>query len=88
MNLVNGDVLSFETEDPSMVFATHIANAWEEGEEEVVFDLATNPWDAMAEYLDRDTMLHHPHTESDLAGQVRLVPFCKNFNLLFNHFRS
>jgi len=70
VNLVNGDVLSFETEDPSMVFATHIANAWEEGEEEVVFDLATNPWDAMAEYLDRDTMLHHPHTESDLAGQV------------------
>ena len=47
INLHDGSVLDgFETEDESMVFATHHMNAWEEGEE-VVFDIATNPWDAM-----------------------------------------
>ena len=29
-----------------MVFATHIINSWEEGEE-VVFDVSTNPWDSL-----------------------------------------
>ena len=47
INLHDGSVLDgFETEDESMVFATHHMNAWEEGDE-VVFDIATNPWDAM-----------------------------------------
>ena len=32
-------------------------NAWEEGGE-VVFDLATNPWDAMMNYMDLETMMN------------------------------
>ena len=47
INLHDGSVIDgFETEEESMVFATHHMNAWEEGDE-VVFDIATNPWDAM-----------------------------------------
>jgi len=70
VDLVDGGIIKFETDDPSMVFATHIANSWEEGDDEVVVDIATNPWDAMATYLDLDTVLHHPETGSNLASQV------------------
>ena len=52
MDLSDGSVIEgFESSDPSLVFATHHMNAWEEGEE-VVFDLATNPWDMLATYLE------------------------------------
>ena len=52
MDLSDGSVIDgFESSDPSLVFATHHMNAWEEGEE-VVFDLATNPWDMLATYLE------------------------------------
>ena len=70
MDLADGSVLDgFVTEDPSMVFATHIMNAWEEGDE-VVFDLATNPWNAMRDVMDLETMLHHPETERQTADTV------------------
>merc|ERR1712045_745840 len=52
-----------------MVFATHIMNAWEEGDE-VVFDLATNPWDAILSYMDLETMIHHPETDAEQAERV------------------
>jgi len=70
VDLVDGSVISFETEDPSMVFATHIANSWEEGEDQVVFDLATNPWDSMTTYTDLETMLNHNETNAETAFQV------------------
>jgi len=70
VDLVDGSIIDFETEDPSMVFATHIANSWEEGEEEVVIDLATNPWDAMTTYTDLETMLDHPETDAEVGDQV------------------
>ena len=73
VDLVDGGIIKFETDDPSMVFATHIANSWEEGDDEVVVDIATNPWDAMATYLDLDTVLHHPETGSNLASQVKIL---------------
>ena len=70
MDLKDGSVLDgFLTDDPSMVFGTHIVNAWEEGEE-VVFDLATIPWDGLLQYMDLETMLKHPETESDHSEQV------------------
>ena len=70
MSLKDGSVLDgFLTDDPSMVFGTHIVNAWEEGEE-VVFDLATIPWDGLLHYMDLETMLKHPETESDHSEQV------------------
>ena len=44
IDLRDGTVLDgFETADPSMVYGTHITNSWEEGEEELVLDVATNP---------------------------------------------
>jgi len=70
VDLVDGSILSFETEDPSLIFGFHIANSWEEGDDEVVFDLATGRWDALAVYFDRDTMLNHPETEDEVAEQV------------------
>ena len=77
VDLVDGSVISFETEDPSMVFATHIANSWEEGEDQVVFDLATNPWDSMTTYTDLETMLNHNETNAETAFQV--VIFTKEY---------
>ena len=70
VNLVDGSIISFETEDPRLIFATHIGNSWEEGNDEVVFDLSTNPWDVLATYFDRDRMLNHPETEDEIAEQV------------------
>merc|ERR1719277_1830946 len=70
VDLVDGSIIDFETEDPSMVFATHIANSWEEGDEEVVIDLATNPWDAMTTYTDLETMLNHPETDAEVGDQI------------------
>ena len=70
MDLRDGTVIDgFESTDESLVFSTHHMNAWEEGEE-VVFDLACNRWDAIATYLDIETMLHHPDTDSDKANFV------------------
>ena len=70
MDLTDGSVLDgFVTEDPSMVFATHIMNAWEEGDE-VVLDLATNPWDALKEFMVIETMLNHPETDQETADFV------------------
>ena len=70
MDLRDGSVIDgFESEDPSLVFSTHHMNAWEEGDE-VVFDLACNPWDAMATFMDVDTMLDHPDTDDDKAEYV------------------
>ena len=70
MDLTDGSVIEgFETEDPSMVFATHHINAWEEGEE-VVVDLSTNRWDAIAKYMEIDMMLHHEETNNEAAEFV------------------
>ena len=70
MDLRDGSVIDgFETNDPNLVFSTHHMNAWEEGEE-VVFDLACNPWDAMAAFMDIETMLDHPETDAQKADFV------------------
>merc|ERR1712098_688697 len=47
-----------------------MGNSWEEGEDEVVVDLATNPWDAMLKYADIETILHHEETDKETADQV------------------
>ena len=44
-------ISGFETSDPSLVFAAHHMNAWEE-EGDVVFDLSTASWDAMETFFD------------------------------------
>ena len=81
IDLVDGSVMDFQTDDPSMVFATHIANAWEEGDEEVVFDLASSPWDAMITYMNLDTMMDHPETDDQegpiVMKRVRLIKSSK-----------
>ena len=59
----------FESDDPVLTFSFHHMNAWEE-EGEVVFDLACNPWDAMAAFMDVDNMLDHPETDADKADFV------------------
>ena len=70
MDLKDGSVLDgFVTDDPSMVFATHIMNAWEEGGD-VVFDLATNPWNVMVDYMDLETMMNHPETDAETSETV------------------
>jgi len=70
VDLRDGSVVDgFKTEDPSMVFCTHHMNAWEEGDE-VVFDVASNPWDAMASYQDINTMLNHQDTGADKADWI------------------
>ena len=51
------------------MFGTHIMNAWEEGDE-VVLDLATNPWDALKEFMVIETMLNHPETDQETADFV------------------
>ena len=79
--IIDGNVLTFETEDPSMVFATHIANAWEEGEDEVVIDIATNPWDAMMSYMNLETMMDHPETDDEAADMLmKRVTLVKSSN--------
>jgi len=70
INLHDGSVVDgFQTWDRSVIFATHHANAWEEGDE-VVFDLAANDWTAMQYYLELETMLHHNETQDQVATQV------------------
>ena len=65
IDLRDGTVIDgFESDDPVLTFSTHHMNAWEE-EGEVVFDLACNPWDAMAAFMDVDNMLDHPETDAD-----------------------
>merc|ERR1711881_548077 len=57
---------------------THHMNAWEEGGE-VVFDLACNPWDAMATYMDVPRMMNQSLSNNNKADfemkRVRLRPF-------------
>ena len=54
----------FESEDPILTFSTHHMNAREEGEE-VGFDMTCNPWDAMAAFMDINTMQHHLESDAD-----------------------
>jgi carotenoid cleavage dioxygenase-like enzyme len=70
INLNDGSVIDgFESDDPQMVFATHHANAWEE-DGQVVLDLACNPWDALATFMDIETMLNATLTTNDKADFV------------------
>jgi len=70
INLHDGSVIDgFASSDPSLIFGTHHINAWEEGGE-VVFDFSTNPWDAMATYLDIKSLLTHVDTHADRAHFV------------------
>ena len=71
IDLRDGTVLDgFETADPSMVYGTHIMNSWEEGEDELVLDVATNPWLALATFFDLDKMVNHPSTDREDADSV------------------
>ena len=71
IDLRDGTVLDgFETDDPSMVYGTHITNSWEEGEEELVLDVATNPWSALATFFDLELMANHPSTDREDADSV------------------
>ena len=72
VDLEDGRIIDFQTEDESMVFAIHIANSWEVGDDEVVIDLSTNPWDSMATFTDLETMLNHPETDDEVGTQVSL----------------
>merc|ERR1712088_1029543 len=79
INLHDGSVIDgFQTDDPALVFSTHHMNAWEEGGE-IVFDLACNPWDAMATYMDIPRMMNQSLTNKNKADfemkRVRLRPF-------------
>jgi len=70
INTNDGSVISgFETSDPEMVFATHHMNAWEE-EGEVVVDLCSNPWDALATFMDIPTMMNSSLTDNHKADFV------------------
>ena len=72
MDLMDGSLLG------SLVFATHIVNALEEGEE-VVFDLSTNPWDSLLNYISLEKMINHPETDEDCSEQVmKRVRLVKN----------
>ena len=52
-----------------MVFATHIINSWEEGEE-VVFDVSTNPWDSLLTGGNLSLILDHPETDAVVGPSV------------------
>ena len=60
----------FETEDESMVYATHIMNVWEEEGDKVVFDVSTNPWTALRDATDIHNMLDHNETDTDESASV------------------
>ena len=60
----------FETEDESMVYATHIMNVWEEEGDKVVFDVSTNPWTALRDATDIHNMLDHNETDTDESPSV------------------
>merc|ERR1712088_845367 len=67
INLHDGSVIDgFQTDNPALVFSTHHMNAWEEGGE-VVFDLACNPWDAMATYMDIPRMMNQSLSNKNKA---------------------
>jgi len=71
MDLSDGSVIDgFESWEPSLVFATHHMNSWEEGDDEVVVDLATNPWDAMLNYQDIETIINQEETDAETASQI------------------
>ena len=59
-------ISGFQTSDPSLVFAAHHVNAWEE-EGDVVFDISTTPWDSMETFFDIEKMLNHPDTGADMG---------------------
>jgi len=70
MDLRDGSVIDgFKSDDPSLIFGTHHMNAWEEGDE-VIVHLASNPWDAMAEYQDIESMLNWQETGGDEADWI------------------
>jgi len=67
INLHDGSVIDgFQTDNPDLVFSTHHMNAWEEGSD-VVFDLACNPWDAMATYMDIPRMMNQSLSNKNKA---------------------
>merc|ERR1712088_741983 len=69
INLHDGSVIDgFQTDDPALVFSTHHMNAWEEGGE-IVFDLACNPWDAMATYMDIPRMMNQSLSNNNYNGR-------------------
>merc|ERR1712121_266670 len=53
----------------------------EEGEEEVVFDIGTNPWDVLLTWMDLEVMLDHPETDDETSfmamKRVRLIKSSK-----------
>ena len=70
IDLRDGTVIDgFESDDPVLTFSTHHMNAWEE-EDEVVFDLACNPWNALGTYFDIDKMLDHAETDANKAESL------------------
>ena len=70
IDLRDGTVLDgFETDDASLVYGTHIMNSWEE-DGEVVLDVATNPWSALADFFDLEKMSDHPSTDREDADSV------------------
>jgi len=85
INLKTGEVLDdFSTFAPELTWSTHHINAWEE-EDEVVFDVSCNPWDALASFMNLDEMLEHVDTNEDFAGtpvrRVRLNLSTKEVNV-------
>ena len=67
MDLRDGSVINgFESDDPSLIFGTHHMNAWEQGDE-IIVHMATNPWNAMAEYQDIENMLNWQESGGDEA---------------------
>ena len=71
IDLRDGTVLDgFETADESLVYGTHIMNSWEEGEDEVVLDVATNPWTALSDFFTLEKMVNHPSTDREDADSI------------------
>ena len=62
------------------MFATHIINSWEEGEE-VVFDVSTNPWDSLLTGGNLSLILDHPETE-DVVGPSVMKRVRLNINTM------
>ena len=62
-------IKGFETFDPSLVFAAHHMNAWEEGKD-IVFDVSATSWDSMETFFDIERMLSHTDTGKDRAGSL------------------
>jgi len=71
VDLRDGTVIDgFESRDPSLVYATHHINAFEDGEDEVVVDLNTNPWSSLKDFTNLETMLNHEDTHAQAADTL------------------